>query len=129
MDRRIKDAQFLLQDLAEHGPQTSWDWPADWRFAKFLGDKEAIEFYEWALRGESRHVVLIATVRLYGKRLVERRLRALQFLVKQGKVEAAWAGTGEMGVHTFGINRARVYSLKKPETQVSFTFEEHVYGE
>lgn len=129
MDRRIKDAQFLLQDLAEHGPQTSWDWPADWRFAQAIEDREAAAFYKWAVTAEVAHIRLIDAVRVYGKPLVERRLRALQFLVKQGKVEAAWAGTGEMGVHTFGINRARVYSLKEPETQVSFTFEEHVYGE
>lgn len=112
VSKLVKDALFLLQDLQENGPQESWDWPADERFARCaMQDAAVADLLHACIESHTVVPVLIDTVRIYADHVRRRRLRALRFLIKQGKVKAQWAGTGERGVHNFGVNRARDYRL------------------
>jgi hypothetical protein len=111
MGKCVDDAAFLLQDLKENGPQCSWDWPADLRFAKHAGDANATELYEWAVESTLVLPLLLYEVQLRGRYINQRRLRALRLLVRTGKVKSHWGGMGENGVYYFGVNRTRVYSL------------------
>ncbi len=107
----MNDAIFLLNDLQENGPQASWDWPADMRFAQHVGDTDTAQLLEWAIHSQTVLPVLIATVKLHGEWVKQRRLRALRLLAHMGKVQAKWDGMGERGVHDFGVSRTRVYYL------------------
>jgi hypothetical protein len=115
MGKCINDAMFLLNDLQENGPQAAWDWPADLRFAEHVGDSDVAQILKWAIHSRTVLPVLIATVKLHGGQINQRRLRALRLLIHTGKVDAQWSGMGERGVHDFGVNRTRVYHLADRE--------------
>lgn len=109
----MTDTQLVLKDMQNKGPQGSWDWEADHRFAKAVGDLTAVSDLERIMACELDAAAFIGHKRLVRKRITERRLRALRKLVAQGTVYADWRGTGPGGKNRFGVNRCRAYFLKE----------------
>lgn len=102
------DEQFLLDDLSECFTHSSWDWPADERFAAHLGlDISAISATMQSCAPSSLRVGVSQS----WDKLTQRRLRLLRGLVRKGLVHSSWAGTGYGGVSEFGLNRCRHYQI------------------
>ena len=109
---KIPDWQIVLDDMKkEHAGQSSWDWPADYRFAKSVEAKDEIEILEALLQSAALFVVQIAAHRIYITKLKKRRLRALKNLESQGLVYSSWTGTGYGGHTEFGVRRIKVWHL------------------
>ena len=104
------DQKFLLANLKANGPQSSWDWQADHRFALAAGLTEEAEKIRLVLRSHAP-TIFRDEVMFSVKHVKTRRLRALQALVKKGLVRSAWVGTGAGGKNEFSVNRCRAYFL------------------
>lgn len=102
------DEQFLLEDIIEHHGQSSWDWGADRRFAEHIGADYSV--IDAAMASCAPFAFRVAAARSW-KSLTARRLRGLRSLVKRGKVESYWLGTGSGGATDFGVRRVREYCL------------------
>lgn len=104
--------QFLIADIKKHGAQSSWDWDADVRFARFLDDTVSADAIQ---RACDSHSVLSARysywVHFGGRRICRNRMRRLRELVSAGFLSAGWVGLGAGGFSEFGIRRVRAYSL------------------
>jgi len=106
----MTDTDFILSDLGNGEHQTSWDWPADQRFARFLADRNAVEVYDALLRSVAPFPIQIVAQKTVDH-IRRRRLRALRQLAKTGKIESYWRGTADGGRTEFGVCRVRVYRL------------------
>lgn len=110
-----KDIQIVLNDLRRHElghGQSSWDWEADFRFAKEVGTKDEIEILQALLKSSAVFAHQIAVHKARIRKLAQRRIRALRKLYKMGLVDAFWLGTGHGGYSEFGIRRIRTWILK-----------------
>lgn len=108
----MKDWQIILKDMRErHVGQSSWDWEADYRFAKAIGAIYEIEILESLLKSTTVFAIQIACHKKFITKLKNRRLRALRCLVKQGLVDSWWRGTGYGGYSEFGARRIKTYHL------------------
>lgn len=103
-----EDERFLLDDLRENHAQSSWDWPADERFAEHVGDGDNL--ITESMESGAPSAFRIAAAKTW-ERITQRRLRALRALVKRGLVVAFWSGTGPGGFTDFGVRRVRTYDL------------------
>ena len=103
---------FLLEDLKEHHGQSSWDYPADHRFAVFLGDEETADILVDIMNSSTVWCFIIAAHEAFAGKIKRKRLTALRQLVYIGKVRAEWMGTGWGGKSDFGVNRCRHYTLR-----------------
>ena len=109
----MTNTEFLINDFKEHPVQSSWDFEADLRFAKAIGDKEAVELIKPMLNGGFLPAILAIFRHTIRPRITNRRLRAMRKLVKQGLVKIGWLGTGYGGKTEFGVNRVRSYIWKE----------------
>lgn len=99
----MDDKAILLADLRAGNSQGAWDWPADLRFAIAIGDKEAIDDIQRAMKSNAPWSLLLAAYKgLVDARITQRRLRALRALIRDGLVRGYWSGTGWGGVAYFG---------------------------
>lgn len=106
----MNDVDIVLSHLKDFGPQGSWHWDADARFARAIGDHGAAGVIEDAY--SHAYLLTYQLAAMYSVRHIKRRrLRALRKLVKQGLVKAHWRGTGPGGATEFGTNRVRQYGL------------------
>lgn len=111
--------EFLIKDLEENESQSSWDWEADFRFAKQFYPNECKDI-ALIIRSQTLHAHQIVAHRLLAEKTKSSRLRTMRRLIKKGIVKAYWVGTGWGGKHDFGINRVRAYFLNnKPEAKAS----------
>ena len=109
----MKDWQIILKDMKETKTgQSSWDWPADYRFAKAVGAKDEIEILKSLLRSTTVFPIQIACHRNFITKLKRRRLRALKNLEGQGIVYSGWVGTGPGGLSEFGARRIKSWHLQ-----------------
>jgi hypothetical protein len=106
--------EFLLADLAGHEFVFSWDWQADLRFARFLGETKIVESIEAAMASHAPWPNLFDFYQTIVKPVTQRRLRVLRSLVKAGKAEAEWVSSGECGRANYGVTRFRAYRLSGP---------------
>ena len=105
--------QFVIEDLQTHKQHTGWDAEADIRFALAFGHDEAAHDIDTILIHEDLFLIRsMYKAKQHLRRVKQRRICALQRLMKQGKVTAEWVGTKEDGFHYFGLRRERVYRLK-----------------
>ena len=102
--------QNLINDLKSNGEQSSWDWDADARFAKIIGDEKSEQIILAAIKSGAPSAIRFETVHQTG--VPKKRLRYLRGLVKKGVATAYWEGLGEGGKNTFGVNRLRVYKAQ-----------------
>ena len=102
MPRQVKkDAEFLLSDIeAHHGHQSTWDYDADYRFAKYCGDIAAIEILVKIEKSYAPGPILIAAHDATCKSVKRRRLSALRYLKKQGILGSTYSGFWLFGVLT-----------------------------
>lgn len=108
----VKDTQIILKDMKETKcGQSSWDWPADYRFAKAISAKDEIEILEMLLKSTTVFAIQIACHRKFITKLKNRRLRALKILEKQGIIRSGWLGTGPGGLKEFGTRRVKSWHL------------------
>lgn len=104
------DADIVLDILRTHdqGITSSWDWEMDLKFARKIGNEDAVDILEklgasvLSIRDHDRYIRPMIT---------SRRLRALRKLVNMGLVRSYWVGTGYGGRADFGINRLRGYEI------------------
>lgn len=108
--------QFLLADMEKHGGQSSWDWEADRRFAEFIGDTEAADMLNRAIKSEAVDCFRFAAART-ARHVTRKRLRVLNDLRKRGLVDSGWIGTQEGGRNTFGVGRIRAYYPTQPKAR------------
>jgi hypothetical protein len=112
---KTSDIDIIVTDMRKHGPQASWDWEADLRFAQAISDDEAVKDCQELLRSANRGsiwpLLIIAHQELVGKRITRRRVRALRRLVQERRAKAFWLGTGPQGRADFGVGRVRHYKL------------------
>lgn len=110
----MTDEQIILKDMRErHGGQNSWDWEADYHFAKAIGAKDEIELLSALLKSVAVFVIQVSIHKKYITKLKKRRLAALRQLEKQGLVESWWLGTGFGGYSEFGVRRVKTWRLKE----------------
>jgi len=103
-----EDTEFLLAEI-RHQSQSSWDWPADARFAEFIkADPEIISLIHSALDSSAPAPLQKQASRLW-QNITKRRLRGLRELVKRGDVRSNWIGLGDYAMSSFGVNRCRSY--------------------
>lgn len=108
----MSDLDIIIKDLETHDNQGAWDWEADLRFARAIGDTEAVADCQALLRSNAPFALQIAAHHgLIAKTITARRIRALRALVRQGRARAFWLGTGRGGASLFGVNRVRHYQL------------------
>ena len=107
----------LVNDLKQHGGQSSWDWEADARFAEIIGDFESAKIL-WGVVHSSTMVFRQLTI-VQKTGITKKRLRALRRLVKLGLVESSWESLGAGGRNIFGVGRLRGYNLVSHATQQS----------
>lgn len=114
-ERRAAWKAWLLADIAEYGGTNSLDEEALHRFEAcvlapedLLAVRQSRNFYLRSRMSPSMRDLLRATT-VWTRR---ERIRLLGELVKEGHLEAGWAGTGERGMNDVGTNRARTYELK-----------------
>lgn len=113
MIKRQAQLDFILKDMRSYHGQSSWDWEADLRFARFLGDKEAE-----VIINDACHCSLVpmAVALMHTKaalRVKGKRLDLLRELVREGLVEKWPLGTGQCGRTDCGISWAMSYHLKE----------------
>ena len=82
---------FLLEDLKTHHGQSSWDYPADHRFAVFLGDTEAADILVEIMNSSTVWCFIIAAHEVFAGKIKRKRLTALRQLIRQGKIRAQLA--------------------------------------
>jgi hypothetical protein len=113
MSANMTDEQIILKDIKEISPhgQNSWDWPADYRFAKEVGTENEIEILKALLKSNAPFAHQIAIHKLHITKLKNRRLKALRNLQKQGIIESWWIGTGFGGKNEFGVSRIKTWHL------------------
>lgn len=109
----MKDWQIILEDMRKtRVGQSSWDWEADYRFAKAIDAKDEIEILESLLKSTTVFAIQIGCHRRFITKLKDRRLRALRNLEKQGIVYSGWIGTGSGGLNEFGTRRIKSWHLR-----------------
>ena len=104
------NADIVLDILRTHdqGITSSWDWGMDLKFAREIGNEEAVDI----LKSLGASVLSIRDHDYYIKPVVTtRRLRALRKLVGAGLVRSYWVGTGYGGKADYGVVRLRGYML------------------
>ena len=109
----IDDAKLILEDMRDGNPHAAWDWESDARFAKAVGDTEAIQFFAELLRSKAPWPHTITAHKIMGKKIKARRLRALRYLARHGYIDTWWRGTGPGGMNDFGVRRNRCYVLRE----------------
>lgn len=97
----------LEADVRRHRSQSSWDWEADARFARLLGNEWAERRILAACESHAPAAFRYAAVAETG--VTKQRLAALRLLLKSGRITADWRGTGPGGLSELGTNRVRVY--------------------
>lgn len=108
-----KDEQIILEDIKKtRMGQSSWDWEADYRFAKAVNANDEIEILKALLKSHTAFPIQIEIHRKYISKLKNRRLRALRRLEKRGVLFSGWAGTGYGGYALFGTRRTKGWHLK-----------------
>ena len=108
----MTDEQIILKDMKETTlSQSSWDWPADLRFAKAIRANDEIEILESLLGSKAVFAIQIEAHKIFITKLKNRRLRALRKLEKQGILFSCWQGTGERGFTEFGTRRVKSWFL------------------
>jgi hypothetical protein len=111
----MKDEQIILRDMEQTGlGQSSWDWNADYRFAKAIKATYETEILKSLLRSTAVFPIQIAVHKKFINKLKNRRLAALRQLQRQGIVYSAWIGTGHGGYSEFGVRRIKAWHLRKP---------------
>lgn len=111
--KKYEIQDFLMTDLKENGSQSSWDFQADLRFAKFLKEEEAVADLERILFSSAPlALILDAHSALIGK-VKNKRLAGLRELVSMGEAESFWMGLGQGSMNQFGAKRVRCYSLRE----------------
>ena len=115
-----KHAQFVLEDLQTGNTHSSWDWPADLRFAKHFSYSDAVEVLEKMMQSDAPLACLCASHDIVVKPIKKKRLAAVRELVRHGYVDVYWETSGEGGATLYGVNRFRCYLLRKEyETESS----------
>lgn len=102
--------EFLIKDIGENGSQSSWDWQADLRFAKFFFPEEHADIAA-IIHSSTVYSSRIAAHEVLAKKTKSSRIATLRRLIKKGLIESSWMGTGEGGKNLFGVNRVRSYYL------------------
>lgn len=105
----MTNTEFLINDFKEHPVQSSWDFEADLRFAKEIGDDEAVNLLRSMLKSRFVPAILGVFYHTIRPRITRKRLRVIRKLVEQGLVVTYWSGTGYGGKADFGVSRTRTY--------------------
>lgn len=101
---------WVLADLEKNQVQTSWDWEADMRLARAMGDTETAETLRQVMGSAATLVTRDAAHAACAGRIRARRMRALAELTRQGLLQASWVGTGPGGGNELGVTRIRCWS-------------------
>lgn len=109
----MTDEQIILKDMKSvQMGQNSWDWQADYRFAKAINaDDSIIKLFRALLKSSAPFALQIAIHKKFMTKIKNRRLKALRNLAKQGIVETFWIGTGYGGYSEFGVRRIKTWRL------------------
>lgn len=118
----------LLADLHQHRGQSSWDYEADYRFAKALGWEKETEDLKSILGSRAPFTCIIAAHTTLVGHVKKLRVSTLRTLAKEGYVEAFWVGMGSGGGSTFGVNRARAYVLTEEGKRAALEIVGEVQG-
>ena len=107
------DEEIILKDMKDIKlGQSSWDWQADYRFAKAIKSEHEIDILEMLLKSNAPFPHQIAVHKKHISKLKNRRLRALRRLEKQKYLKSLWIGTGYGGRSDFGVNRIKTWHLR-----------------
>lgn len=88
-----RDTIFVLEDIkAHHGRQSTWDWKADYRFARYAKDQDAIETLEAIFKSYAPGVFMINAFTAMCTKIKRRRLAALRHLKKLKILYSQWSG-------------------------------------
>lgn len=117
MAKRNDIDRWLYEDIKEHGPQSSWDWEAELRFARFVGDTHAAEWIEKAVDSKAPTGLRCAVVESVYQRVHRQRLEGLRRLKARGIVTASWIGGGAGCWYELGVRRFRLYQLAGPNVE------------
>ncbi len=101
----------LKEDLLKKGPQASWDWEADYRFAIIIKDYKSAEIIKQVIESNGVTAIRYAAVQSTG--ITKKRLNFLRKLKRTGVVKSYWSGLGRGAYSQFGIRRVRCYELIK----------------
>lgn len=132
-EQHIAKWKIALRDLVENGPQSSWDWGADLRFAQALENEEAAKIIKAVIESDGVQLIREAYMKSGEvKKVHEQRLTALRRLTQANLAVSFWQGLGDGAVSDFGINKIRVWEYQDAEadrTREDWSFAEKGYPE